>query len=172
MNASRGYHEGNGRLTCARGRPEGRQRVEPTRSELAPGTVVLGASYVFSLSPLSRASRPFIGPSLKGSNGSIPAVQPSSGRLRPPAAGSRAPAPSGGEAPPVAGRRSPATFGATKGRQPQGRGRRSPRQSQCDDRPPASGRRRAASRRVESAGPPWAEKPRQSQGGDWPPPVY
>jgi hypothetical protein len=41
---------------------EPQQEVELTRSQLVSGTVVPGATYTFSQSPLSRASRPFMGP--------------------------------------------------------------------------------------------------------------
>ena len=51
-------------------------RIEPTRSELAPGTVGPGAIDAFGRRPLSRASRPVIGPILNGCKGSIPAVRP------------------------------------------------------------------------------------------------
>src|SRR5208283_2984972 len=48
---------------------------ERTRSELAPGTVGPGAPDAFSRRPLSCASRPFAGPTLKGMSGRRPVVK-------------------------------------------------------------------------------------------------
>src|SRR5208283_1876789 len=48
---------------------------ERTRSELAPGTVGPGAPDAFDRRPLSRASRPFRGPILKGMSGRRPVVK-------------------------------------------------------------------------------------------------